>query len=203
MFTNQPARSLNGRRAATQQPVKAQLRHRPRLETPKELAQRNRRVVKIMTIVGNVATKSEVEEAIIFHDSHFVSLFVGQVRPGRHWIRTKPQKVAVKRVATALWRLKAALNQRDLIFTLQNDFPMTKTDLEDWCRRINQLAGTNLANPGRLNQAKRYAVESAAEFCRRYGVELRNGPATVSSVAWRKCSIAMAMPNFITTAVNI
>jgi len=103
---------------------------------------------------------------------------VGQVRAGRHWIRTKPQKVAVKRLATALRRLKAALNQRDLIFTLKSDFPMTVTGLEDWCRRIQQLAGTNLLNPGRLNQAKRHAVESAAKFCQCHGVELaksRNG----------------------------
>ena len=144
------------------------LRFRPRLETRKELAQRIRRVAKIMTIVGNVATKSEVEKAIVDHDSHFV----GQVRPSRHWIRTKPEKAAVKRLATALWRLKAALNQRDLIFTLQHDFPMTVTDLEDWYRRIQQLAETNLPNSGRLNRAKRYAVASAADFCRQHGVKL-------------------------------
>ena len=155
-------------------PVTMELRLRPRSDTPRELAQRNRRVAKIIAIVGKVAKKSEVEEAINFHDTTYLD----QVRRGRHWIRTKAQKAAVKRFARALRRLKAVLNQKDLLSTVRSDFPMNESDLEKWCRLVEQIAATRLLKRGRLDRAKRYAVESAADFCQCHGVKMtkaRNG----------------------------
>jgi hypothetical protein len=127
-----------------------------------------------MTIVGNVAERSEVEEAIHYHDNTYWD----QVSRGRYWIRTKKQKAAVNRLARALRRLRAVLNQKDLLSTLRSDFPMNESDLERWCRRLEQIAATRLLKRGRLDRAKRHAVESAAEFCECHDVKLtkaRNG----------------------------
>jgi hypothetical protein len=140
-------------------------------ETPRELARRKRRVAKIIEIIGNVTPKSEVEEFIDFHDSTYFN----EVRPGPFWIRSKRQKVAMNGLATALRRLKAALKQKDLISTLRSAFPMNESDLEKWCRRVEGIAATPLPNRGRINYAKRYAVQLTAEFLMCYDVELRNG----------------------------
>jgi hypothetical protein len=142
-----------------------------RPETPRE---RSRRVAKIVTIVGNVAKRSEIEEAIDFHDNTYWD----QARRGHYWIRTKKQKAAVNRLARALQRLRAVLNQKDLLPTLRSDFPMNESDLEQWCRRVEQIKATKLLNRAHLDRAKRHAVESAAEFCECHGVKLdksRNG----------------------------
>ena len=149
-------------------PASTKLWFRPRLETPKERAQRDRRVAKIRGIIANVATKQQVEQAIIFHDAHFL----GEERPGRHWIQNKRQKAAVSQLRRALWLLKAALNQKDLIFTLRSDLPISDSDLEKYYRLVGQIAATRLPNRRNLNYAKRYAVASAADLCRRHGVEL-------------------------------
>jgi hypothetical protein len=69
-------------------------------------------------------------------------------------------------------RQRAVLNQDDLDFTLRSDFPMNESDLEVWCRRVEQIAATRLPNRGSLNLAKRHAVASAADFCRQHGVKL-------------------------------
>jgi hypothetical protein len=154
-------------------PAKTELcRREPRLNI--SVAQRNRRVAKIMKILGSVIPKSEVEDAVIFHDTCYFE----EERPGRYWIRTKKQKAAVNRLARALLRLKAAVNQKDLISTLRSDFPMNESDCEKWSKRVDQIAATLLPNPGRLNYAKRYAVQLVAEFLQCYDVELtkaRNG----------------------------
>jgi hypothetical protein len=81
----------------------------------------------------------------------------------------------MNRLAVALRRLKAVLKQKDLISTLRSAFPMNEAGLEKWCRRVENIAATPLPNRGRLNSAKRYAVELAAEFLQCSAVELAKG----------------------------
>jgi hypothetical protein len=150
-----------------------------------------------MKILVKVTTKSEVAEMVAFYDT----CYFNEASPGPFWIRSKRQKTAMNRFAVALRRLKAVLNQKDLISTLRSAFPMNESDLADWCVRAENIAATPLPNRCRVNYAKRYAVQLTAEFLQCCDVELEKGP-IVSSVALRKRSMATAKPNFITTAVS-
>jgi hypothetical protein len=69
-------------------PAKTELSLRSGSETPQKLAQRKRRVAKIVKILGNVTTKLKVEEIVIFHDT----CYLNEVSPGAFSIRSKRQK---------------------------------------------------------------------------------------------------------------
>jgi hypothetical protein len=77
-----------------------------------------------------------------------------------------------KRMAAALRRLTATLNNHDLIFTIKADFPIDDGAAAKWCTLLDRIAATDIPNVGGLDLYKRHAVQSAADFLRQHGVWL-------------------------------
>src|SRR4051794_2547676 len=122
-----------------------------------------------MTIIGSAATQAEVRTAIKRHHSEIPS---HRPKNDDYWVRNKAQKLAVKRLAGILRRLKADLNSDDLIFAISRDFPVDEAEFEKWCTLLDKIAQTELPNAGSMDYFKRHAVQAAADFLREHDVPL-------------------------------